>query len=386
MLVILGTGATWSRGVLRGFAGAAHEHGWTLLHHQPDANLSWLTDEWAPAAVVFGPGMSRDAVSTFANVPRVSVALDRSAEGIASVCPDEEATGILALDHLLATGLRRFSTFRLSHSPYLIERERAFVARALAAGAKVISGWGSREDQRAENLGAVFQWLREIDKPCGIFTCTDRWGAIVARQARMAGLRVPEDLALVGADNDSLECDLIAPPLSSVMIPWQRVGQSAADLVRRALAGTPIAGKLCVIDPIAVVRRRSSDLFAADDALVTSALGWIRSNAGRRISVDMVARALGGGRQRLERRFRAALQRTVHDEIRRAHVDIAKSLLETTRLSLAEVAEQSGFSTASLLSVAFRQEMGSAPGLYRRRVQQELASLTPGSGPKGSGA
>jgi LacI family transcriptional regulator len=374
VLVILSTAATWSRGVLRGFASVAHGCGWTLLHYQLDADVSWLANEWAPAAVVVGPGMSRDGIARLARVPLVSVAMDRSAEGIASVCPHEEAIGGLALEHLRATGLRRFSTFRLSGSPYVIERERAFVTRALGAGAIVIPGWGSREEQRTENPATLIQWLRELEKPCGIFTCTDRWGALVARYARLGGLRVPEDLALVGADNDSLECDLIAPPLSSAMIPWQAVGQSAAELVHLALSGEAIAGKRCVIDPIAVVKRRSSDLFAADDPLVTNALRWIRSNAGRRITVDMVARALGGGRQRLERRFRAALQRTVHDEIRRAHVDIAKGLLETTRLSLAEVAEQSGFTTASLLSVAFRQEMGSAPGLYRRRMQQELVS------------
>jgi LacI family transcriptional regulator len=109
-------------------------------------------------------------------------------------------------------------------------------------------------------------------------------------------------------------------------------------------------------------------------------LRWIRSNAARRITVSMLARALGSGRQRLERRFRAALQRTVHEEIRRAHVDIAKGLLETTSMSLAEVAEHSGFTNASLLSVAFRRELGSTPGLYRRRIQQELGPPPTSSG------
>jgi LacI family transcriptional regulator len=157
-----------------------------------------------------------------------------------------------------------------------------------------------------------------------------------------------------------------------VIIPWHGVGESAAELVRLALCGAAIAGQRSVLGPIAVAGRRSSDVFAADDPLVTKALRWIRDNAGRRITVEAVARALGGGRQRLERRFRAVLQRTVHEEIRRAHVDVAKGLLETTDLSLAQVAAQSGFTNASLLSVAFRRELGSAPGVYRRRVQREL--------------
>jgi LacI family transcriptional regulator len=372
VLVLLRTEATWSRGVLRSFAAAAHDHGWTLLHYHPDANVGWLVKEWAPAAVVVGPALSRQELATFAPVPLVSVAFDRSAAGVASVCLDEAAIGSLALEHLLATGLRRFSCFRLSDSPYIIERERAFVAGARAAGAVVSNCWGSREDQRAESPAAILRWLRDLAKPCGIFTCTDRWGSLVARYARVAGLRIPEDVALVGADNDMLECELMVPPLSSVIIPWHGVGQAAAELVGLALAGTEIAGQRRVLAPIAVAGRRSSDVFAADDPLVTKALRWIRGNAGQRITVDMVARALGGGRQRLERRFRSVLQRTVHEEIRRAHVDVAKGLLETTDLGLAQIAAQSGFTNASLLSVAFRRELGCAPGVYRRRVQQEL--------------
>jgi len=375
VLILLKTEAAFARGVLRSFVSAAHEHGWTPLHYHPDENVGWLVNEWAPAAVIVGPALSRQELATFARVPLVSVAFDRSADGVASVCLDEAAIGRLALEHLLATGLRRFSCFRLSNSPYLIERERAFVAGARAAGAMVSSCWGSQEQQQVESPTAILQWLRDLEKPCGIFTCTDRWGALVARYAGVAGLRVPEDVALVGADNDMLECELIVPPLSSVIIPWHGVGESAAELVRLALSGAAIAGQRSVLGPIAVAGRRSSDVFAADDPLVTKALRWIRDNAGRRITVESVARALGGGRQRLERRFRAVLHRTVHEEIRRAHVDVAKGLLETTDMSLAQIAGQSGFTNASLLSVAFRRELGSAPGVYRRRVQRELGRV-----------
>lgn len=372
VLVLLKTEAAFARATLRSLASAAHDYGWTLLHYHPDGNIGWLVQQWAPAAVVVGPALSRQELAIFGPVPIVSVAFDRSAEGVASVCPDEAAVGRLALEHLLATGLRRFSCFRLSDSPYIIERERAFLTGARAAGAMLSACWGSQAEQRAEDPAAILQWLRQLDKPCGIFTCTDRWGALVARYARVAGLRIPEDVALVGADNDALECELIVPPLSSVIIPWHGVGQSAADLVQLALSGAAIAGKRNVLSPIAVAGRRSSDVFAAEDPLVTKALRWIRGNAGRRITVEMVARALGGGRQRLERRFRAVLQRTVHDEIRRAHVEMAKGLLETTDLGLTQIAAQSGFTNASLLSVAFRRELGSAPGVYRRHVQQEL--------------
>jgi LacI family transcriptional regulator len=96
---------------------------------------------------------------------------------------------------------------------------------------------------------------------------------------------------------------------------------------------------------------------------------WIREHADRRLTVPMVARAIGGGRQRLERRFRRALDRTVQEEIRRSHVEAAKHWLGSTRASMAEVAKRSGFTNAWLLNAAFQRELGMPPGTYRRRVQ-----------------
>jgi len=375
VLVMLGTDMAWSRGILRGFMAAAHEQSWTLLHYHPSADLHWLVNEWRPAAVVIGSGFDPAALADLARASLVSVTVDRSADGIASVCLDEEAIAALALEHLAATRLRAVATFRYDESPFAVARERAFAEQARAVGIEVAPGWGGQDfsaSERGERPAAMVAWLRALPKPCGIFTCTDGWARTVARYAREAGLRVPEDLALVGADNDVLECELISPPLSSVMIPWEEGGRAAATLVRLVLGRQQIAGRRVVVSPVAVVGRRSSRLLAIDDPLVSSAVAWIHDHADRRLTVPMVARAVGGGRQRLERRFRRALDRTIQEEIRRAHVEAAKHWLATTRLGLAEVAKRSGFTSPSLLSVAFRREIGMPPGTYRRRLQRRF--------------
>jgi LacI family transcriptional regulator len=375
VLVALGMDAAWSRGILRGFMAVAHERGWTLLHYDRPSDLDWLVNEWFPSAAVIGPELGPEAVARLSPEALVSVTVDRSADGIASVCLDEEGIAALALEHLLATRLRHVTVFRFDESPFAVARERAFVEQARAVGAEVAAGWGSHEFspmERGERPAAMVAWLRALPKPCGVFTCTDSWGRVVARYARAAGLRVPEDLALVGADNDVLECELISPPLSSVMIPWEEVGQNAAMLVRLALGNQRIARRRIVVSPIAVAARRSSDVLAVDDALVASAVAWIRDHADRRLTVAMVARAVGGGRQRLERRLRRALDRTIQDEIRRAHVETAKHWLATTRAAMTEVAKRSGFTNASLLNVAFRREIGMPPGAYRHRVQKQF--------------
>lgn len=377
VLVVLGTNAAWCRGILRGFMAVAHERNWTLLHYQQSTDFSWLADEWAPNVAVIGPEPGSDELAALEPATLVSVTIDRTASGIASVVPDEPAISKLAVDHLLATGLRKVSTFRFDESSFAVERERAFVAQAQVAGARVSAGFGSGEQElgRSEEPGRIIEWLRALPKPCGIFTCTDGWARTVARYARVIGLRVPEDVALIGADNDVLECELISPPVSSVMIPWQEIGRQAATLVQEGLSGQSIAGRRIVVRPAGVMARRSTEILAIDDPLVAEAVRWIRAHVEQRLTVTMVARAMGGGRQRLERRFRAALNRTVQEEIRRAHVERAKHLLATSRAGLPEIAKQSGFTTAALLNIAFHREIGMPPGAYRRAVQQELEAL-----------
>lgn len=375
MLVVLDTAAGWSRGILRGFTAAAHERDWTLLHYHPTSNLEWLAREWKPAVAVIGPELAASALAALSPAELISVTVDRSAEGTASICLDEAAIAGLASEHLLATGIRQVSTFRFDDNPFAIARERAFVEHALAAGARSTPGWGSAAStpaERHENPATIIAWLRSLPKPCGIFTCTDGWARTVARYAREAGLKIPEDIALVGADNDVLECELISPSLSSVMIPWPEVGSSAAKLVAKALAGGSIAGKRVVIAPTGVCARRSSELLAIGDELVARAVKWIRENADRRVTVTMVARAVGGGRQRLERRFRAVLGRTVQQEVRRAHVELAKRLLSSTGAGLPEIAKRSGFTSAALLNTAFRREVGVPPGRYRRSARKGM--------------
>lgn len=392
VLVVLDTAAAWSRGILRGFMAVAHERGWTLLHYSPLVDLSWVAEEWAPDVAVIGPGVDSAALARFATTSLVSVTVDRSAEGIASVCLDEERIGELALQHLLTTGVRHVTTCRYNAAPFALARERAFVAAARAAGLEVAVGWGSAEAvalnwaedpsvprvMPTESLrpSAMLQWLGALPKPCGIFTCTDGWARPVVRCTRVAGLRVPEDIALVGADNDALECELISPPLSSVMIGWQEVGRSAARLAQLALAKEATPGRRVVIAPLAVQVRRSSDVLAIDDELVARAVRWIRGNVEQGLTVTKVARAVSSARQRLERRFRRVLDRTVKEEIQRARVESARDLLQTTSAGLVEVAKRSGFTNAALLHVAFRRELGMPPGKYRRRVRQALSGVS----------
>jgi LacI family transcriptional regulator len=303
----------------------------------------------------------------------VSANADRSSQGVASIFPDEEHIAELALSHMLARGLRDLTTFRFDESPFALIRERHFLRAAEKAGARLEPRWwidAAVPARSEERPAAVERWLISLKKPCGVFVCCDSWGRVVMRCAQTARIRVPEDIALVGVDNDTIECELMAPPLSSVAVPWRTLGEGAARLVASGLRGETIAGKRILVAPLDVVARRSSDTFAIEDPLVAAAVSWIQAHAERRLSVSVIASALGATRQRLERHFRASLGRSVMQEVRRAHVELARRLLRTTEHSLTDVAKRSGFTNAALLSVAFRREIGVPPGTYRRRTRE----------------
>jgi LacI family transcriptional regulator len=375
VLLVLDSSAAWSRGTLRGFTQVAHEHGWSILHYPPAANLDWLAGELPPSAAVIGPTFSGPWPERLRHCVSVAINADRCAEGVASVLVDEASITDLAVSHLLARGFRKLTTFRFDDWGAL--REQRFRETAERLGAQLQPAWWSDTAhalapgalRREEDPVAIMAWLSGLKKPCGIFALCDARARMVARYARAANLRVPEDVAIVGVDNDTFECEITAPPLSSVAVPWRSVGESAAQLVHLGLRGTPIAGTRVLVKPLDVVVRRSSDAFAIENSLVSSAVAWIHGHVGTRLTVPLIADAIRVSRQRLERHFRRHLGRTVHEEIRRARVELARRLLSTTELPLPEVAKQSGFTTSALLSVAFRREVGVPPGAYRRRAR-----------------
>jgi LacI family transcriptional regulator len=370
VLLVLDSSAAWSRGTVRGFARIADEQGWTVLHYPAGANLDWLAAELPPSAAVIGPTFSGPWPARLRDCVSVAINADRCAEGIASVLVDEGQITDLAVSHLLARGFRNLTTFRFGSWGVL--RERRFRESATQLGAHLEPGWWSdsaptlRED---EHPAAIMAWLSRLKKPCGVFALCDGWARIVARYARTANLRVPEDVALIGVDNDTFECETTAPPLSSVAVPWRSVGEAAARLVQHGLRGNSIASQRVLIKPLGVVVRRSSDAFAIQDSLVSAAVTWIHRHAGGRLTVPIIASAISVSRQRLERHFRRHLGRTVVEEIRRTRVEVARGLLSTTQLPLPEIAKRSGFTNSALLSVAFRREVGVPPGAYRRQAR-----------------
>ena len=183
---------------------------------------------------------------------------------------------------------------------------------------------------------------------------------------------MPEDVAVVGVDNDELLCELSDPPLSSVSLNTQQAGYDAAALLDGLMSGRIQGHHRIMVEPIQVITRRSSEAFALDDREVALALRFIQDNALRPIGVVDVVRHVDCVRRTLELHFQHLLGRSVNQEIQRARLERAKRLLAETGLSVERVAEATGFGSSSYMIRLFQRQLGFTPKQYRDRSRHRL--------------
>lgn len=359
--------------VMLGFCRIAAAKGWECQTYLMTAGGAEALKEDDPDVVITGIGVRNEPGIWPAIEGRVIVALfeEEETEAIPLAARlDNRAIGAAAARHLLDRGLRSFMVCGIAHLPFAEWRAAAFAETILAAGGTV-AGW--EDGHILAPTGTVMihrlpHVLARLPRPLGVFTPCDEWGKILASQCHRLGVHVPDHLAIISADNNELACTMSVTPLSSIVIPWARVGQEAALMADRLLRGRP-AGKPAVIGPGPVVTRRSSQVTVVDDRDVSAALSFIRENAQRPIGVPDVVRAAVCSRRRLEVAFRRLLGSSILEVILDARIEQVKELLASTDLSVTEISGLSGFRDASALASKFRQRVGCTATQYRVRVR-----------------
>jgi LacI family transcriptional regulator len=215
-------------------------------------------------------------------------------------------------------------------------------------------------------LTIMADWLAKLPKPVGLMTCNDDRAQQIIEACKIANLHVPEQIAVVGVDNDELVCELSEPPLSSVVLNAERAGYEAAELLDQLMAGEKMVGQTIWARPSRVVTRKSTDILAIEDKDVADAIRFIRENAKKAIQVDDVVRATAISRRVLEKRFRKEVGRSIFGEIKRNRTDLIARMLLETDWSVSQIALKSGFSNIDHFSRYFRQEMGIRPLAFRK--------------------
>jgi LacI family transcriptional regulator len=291
--------------------------------------------------------------------------------GLCWVGSDHAGIGRIGAAHLLERGYRRFAFCGFSGELWATRRLDGFRAAIAERGFTVSvyeSPWrGPSAPRWDKDMDDIVTWLKGLPLPAAIMACNDVRGRHVLDACERAGVLVPEELAVVGVDNEEILCELCNAPLSSVEPDAERIGYEAAELLDSLMAGKAPPRKRISIAPRQVVARHSTEVFAAEDRLVATAMRFIREQAVHGCSVASVLKHVNASRSLLERRFRRFLERSPQMEIRVVQISRVKELLTQTDYTLARIAELSGFKHPEYMSVMFKRLGGMTPGQYRKQ-------------------
>jgi LacI family transcriptional regulator len=303
-----------------------------------------------------------------------------------SIETDDDEVARLVVAHFQERGFRHFAYCGFVGANYSDRRQRFFTEHLTRAGYPVHAfqpterlGGGGVYDWERHHLTHqehVVRWLKELPLPVGLMACNDIRGQQVLNACRDAGIAVPDEVAVIGVDNDDGLCNLSDPPLSSVLPNARRIGYEAAALLDRLMAGASAAPGTTYVKPLGIVTRHSTDVLAIEDRDVAAAVRFIRENAWTGIKVDDVLQVVPLSRSVLERRFVKLLGRTPKAEIVRLQLERVKELLAETEYPLSQVAAMAGFEHPEYLSVVFKNKTGQTPGQYRARAAGNRASGT----------
>jgi len=286
---------------------------------------------------------------------------------------NHQAIGRLGANHLLERGFRHFAFCGFSKELWAVQRRDGFCAIIEKENLPVPvyeSLWrGSgvhRWDLEIEHIG---RWLKNLPKPIGVMACNDARALHLLDACHQAGILVPEEVAVIGVDNEEIFCELCNPPLSSVAPDTERIGYQAAELLDKLMSRLSTPCQRILVDPVRVVTRRSSDTLAIKDPKVAAAIRFISDQALHGCTVTDVIKFAGVSRSFLERRFRQHLKRSPQAEIRRVQIGRIKQLLTETDFTLERVSELSGFEHPEYMSVVFKRLVGQTPGQYRTQMR-----------------
>jgi LacI family transcriptional regulator len=281
---------------------------------------------------------------------------------------NNDAIGMTAVDHLANAGFLRLGFYgggAASTRSVSDERAQAFRRHAAERGLQVSTFGCSLSPSLMDEHTSLINWVRRLAKPVGIFAADDERGRELIEVCREEGVDVPREVAVIGANNDEVLCQLCKPTLTSIEHGASRIGFAAAARLAGLLDGIGGPTETITVDPSGVVVRLSTDTIAFGDSDVAAAMAFIQEHASSSITVSDVVRAIGISRTKLEGRFRALQHGTVRGAIRRAHLHRARQLVTQTGLPLKQIAAMSGFKSVQHLTTSFRLAFGHTPGKTR---------------------
>ncbi len=281
---------------------------------------------------------------------------------------DDEKISRKVAQYFLDRNFEHFAFYGIGGESWSRRREDAFrqATRSGESYARFNSHRGISECD-SSHFSQLKKWLLALPKPVAIMSCSDQRGMTLAEACRAAAITVPEEVAVVSVDNDRALCEVATPNLSSVRGGHRKVGFEAAKLLNQHIDGIPAPSERILVPPNEIVIRESSDGRSISDSEVRNAIQFMREHLSKTITNEMIARAVGLSKTRLQVRFRAEVGMSLHEFLAGRRLLRAEKLIQSTDLTFADIAERCGFRHHEYLGYVLKKERGITPRMLRMK-------------------
>jgi LacI family transcriptional regulator len=365
VLISIDTATTWGRRIVSGVLDYAHQNGPWHVRIEPDGLAKRMAAGKPLAAdgVVARIGSQAEAEwLKMARKPAVNVSsINLERVDFPRVITNQAASAKVAADLFRGRGFSHFAYVGNPAAGY-VQVQFAHFEEILAEQGQTCAFFAESDNEKK-----LAEWLRALPKPCGVFC----WGPSMGRQVIDAclenGIRVPDDVAVLGSDFDDLLSRASYPPQSGIRYACEQIGGQAASLLARMMRGEKIADRDVEVEPLGVVEALSTDTLAVEDRRMADAMRFILKNYDQPIRMEEILKSNPMSRRAMERRFRRAFGCTVAEQIRQQRINRARLLLTSTDEPITLISEKCGFSSYNYMSRVFNEVLGMSPREFRNR-------------------
>ncbi len=374
IVLLIETSREFGRQLLIGIARYSRINGpWSFYKEQTGlmSSIPQLTS-WRPDGIIMRNSMIKKELLKL-KIPTILALHDSSCpKNLPVIKTDSRAIAKMASDHFIEKGFRNFAYCGFDSFEWSNERKNFFQKFNDEAGFPTHSYNLPRKIKKHDweiEQNHVIEWIKSLPKPVAIMACNDDRGQHILEVCKLIGLKVPDDVSVLGVDNDPMICEIGDPPLTSIALNVESAGYQSAQLLDELLAGKKMKGQQITVSPTHIVQRQSSDIFAVNDLDIANALKFIRANAKNKILVDDVVKITCLSRRTLEQRFRELFHRSVYDEIRNVRVELISKLLIETDMPISKITSLFTFTDAEHVSRYFKKVKGISLNEFRKLHQ-----------------